>query len=303
MISDQQDSYPLLAGPNVVPVLAPSQADLPLLPTTTVDEKVPVQPLKRRAEIERVRVWGTDFGYLTMPKVMGLADEIVQLRKPEYFVTANLNYLMLVEDCPRLEDVNERAAAILADGQPIVTRSQFGPVPLPCRVTGADMVVELARLAATRGYRVFFLGGAPGVAQAAADHLQREFPTLEVAGCLAPPFRTLTSAEHADMLRSIRDAGTDILLVAFGQPKGEIWIYNNLLELGVPLSVQIGASFDFLAGTARRSPQLWQKFGCEWLYRALSDPMRLVPRYSRNALFLVRRILADLVGRCEGHDR
>jgi N-acetylglucosaminyldiphosphoundecaprenol N-acetyl-beta-D-mannosaminyltransferase len=159
------------------------------------------------------------------------------------------------------------------------------------------LIVELARLSADKGYRMFFLGAAPGVAQGAAAELSRRFPELQVAGCCSPPFRPLTAAEHSELLATIRLARTDILLVAFGQPKGELWIYDNLSELQVPLSIQLGASFDFLAGTSRRAPAVWQWLGAEWLYRALSDPRRLGPRYANNLLFLAKRKLADCFGR------
>ncbi|MEO8272193.1 MAG: WecB/TagA/CpsF family glycosyltransferase, partial [Aureliella sp.] len=149
------------------------------------------------------------------------------------------------------------------------------------------------RLSADKGFRMFFLGAAPGIAQAAAAELSRRFPALQVAGCCSPPFRQLTDIEQCELQSTIRTARTDILLVAFGQPKGELWIYDNLSQLRVPLSIQLGASFDFLAGTARRAPALWQWLGAEWLYRALSDPRRLGPRYARNLLFLVKRKMAD----------
>lgn len=238
-------------------------------------------------------VWGTDFAQLTMAETLELADRVVQARKPEYFVTANLNYLMLTEQYPRLVEINQRSLAVLADGQPIVRRSRRERQPLPCRVAGADLIVELAKLSAEKGYRIYMLGAAPGVAQAAADELLRRYPTMQFAGCYSPPFRPSTAAEHSEMLADIRRSGTDILLVAFGQPKGEFWIYDHLQELSVPLSIQLGASFDFLAGTARRAPAMWQRVGLEWLYRALSDPRRLVPRYWANIKFLIRQELKD----------
>jgi N-acetylglucosaminyldiphosphoundecaprenol N-acetyl-beta-D-mannosaminyltransferase len=136
------------------------------------------------------------------------------------------------------------------------------------------------------------LGAAPGVALAAAESLKERFPALKIAGTYSPPFKQLNAAEHADMVARIHAAKPDILLVAFGQPKGECWIYDNLQELNVPLSIQLGASFDFLAGTAQRAPKIWQRFACEWLYRALSDPMRLIPRYASNAWFLARKLLS-----------
>jgi N-acetylglucosaminyldiphosphoundecaprenol N-acetyl-beta-D-mannosaminyltransferase len=222
-----------------------------------------------------------------------LVDQIVQNRGPEYMITANLNYLMLVEEHPELMSVNQRCCCILADGNPIVWRSRCESNPLPCRVAGSDMIIELARLSADKGYRIFFLGGAPGVAKAAAEQLRQRFPQMQVAGTYSPPFRQLSPDEQRQMVQRIRDANTDILLVAFGQPKGEFWIHENLEQLGVPLSIQLGASFDFLAGTAKRAPLLWQRLGCEWLYRALSDPQRLFPRYGKNILFLLSHLLAD----------
>ncbi len=246
--------------------------------------------------VDKCPVWGTDFARLDMPQTVALADCVIRRRQPEYFVTANLNYLMLTDQYPRLAEVNARSIAVIADGQPIVSRSRSTATPLPCRVAGSDMIVELSRLSAERGYRVFFLGAPPGVAQKAADELCRRFTTLQVAGCYSPPFRQLTAAEHADMIAMIRSARVDLLFVAFGQPKGEFWIYDNFQDLQVPLSIQLGASFDFLAGTAHRAPAGWQRCGCEWLYRALSDPRRLGPRYARNIAFLIKRKLADWLG-------
>ncbi|MEZ6079461.1 MAG: WecB/TagA/CpsF family glycosyltransferase [Pirellulaceae bacterium] len=130
----------------------------------------------------------------------------------------------------------------------------------------------------------FFLGAAPGVAQAAAAELTRQFPALQVAGCCSPPFRQLTAAERSSCWSTIRTSRTDILLVAFGQPKGELWDPRQPVRTPRTAEYSVGASFDFLAGTARRAPAVWQ-----WLGRRmalpLSDPRRLGPRYARNLLF------------------
>lgn len=239
-------------------------------------------------------VWGTQFASLTMQQVVDLADRIVRRGVPEYFVTANLNYLMLTEQHPRLAEINRASAAVIADGHPIVLRSRCSESPLPGRVAGSDLIIELSRLAAANGYRMFFLGAAPGVAQAAADRLKERFPDLQIAGCCSPPFRQLSTTEHDQLLQEIRQSRPDILLVAFGQPKGETWIADHRRQLGVPLSIQLGASFDFLAGTARRAPRGWQRCGCEWLYRALSDPRRLAPRYAMNVLYLLKLLIRDV---------
>ncbi len=281
------NSASFVLAPTAIPIVNPTLA--PEATSAVVTSLSEPQALA----VDKCKVWGTDFARLDMPQTLDLTEQIIQRGHPEYFVTANLNYLMLTEQYPRLAEVNARSAAVIADGQPIVSRSRATAKPLPCRVAGSDMIVELARLSAGKGFRMFFLGAAPGVAQAAAAELTRRFPALQVAGCYSPPFRQLTATEHSELMSTIRAARTDILLVAFGQPKGELWIYDNLTELDVPLSIQLGASFDFLAGTARRAPAVWQWLGAEWLYRALSNPRRLGPRYARNLLFLGRRKMAD----------
>jgi N-acetylglucosaminyldiphosphoundecaprenol N-acetyl-beta-D-mannosaminyltransferase len=114
-------------------------------------------------------------------------------------------------------------------------------------------------------------------------------------GVDSPPFRPLSAAEQQAQLDRIRAASPDILLVAFGQPKGERWIHQHLETLQVPVSIQIGASFDFVAGTAQRAPVAYQRCGCEWAYRMLKDPRRLVPRYAGNALFLARQLVREAI--------
>lgn len=243
---------------------------------------------------ETTRIWGLDFAILDTEQVVQRADKIIENRDCRFFVTANLNYLMLSDKRRSMTAVNEAADAIIADGNPIVYRSRLSATPLPCRVAGSDLIVELARLASDRGYRIYFLGAAPGVAQKASDKLMEMFPKLQIAGCDSPPFRTLSEAESEEMRQKIRQSQADILLVAFGQPKGEQWIFENHELLNVPLSIQLGASFDFLAGTAKRAPEFWQKIGCEWLYRTLREPRRLAPRYLQNIAFLAQCILRDL---------
>src|SRR5204862_860380 len=137
--------------------------------------------------------------------------------KPRYFITANLHYAMLTATDPRLPPVNEAAAFIVADGMPLVWASRWRAAQLPERVAGSDLVPALCERASQRGYRVFFLGGAPGVGAEAARRLSARFPGLQVAGVESPPFRALSAEENAVLVARIRDARPDILLVAFGQ--------------------------------------------------------------------------------------
>lgn len=224
-----------------------------------------------------------------MDQAIDAVAVMIAERKPRYLITANLNYAMLVADQPQLRAVTDDAAMILADGQPIVWRSWIGGADqrLPCRVAGSDMVFRLAQRADQHGWRIYFLGAEPGVAQAAAEELKRRYPGMVVAGVHSPPYRPLSDEEAQQQLDNIRQAQPDILLVAFGQPKGEQWIHQHYRQLGVPVSIQIGASFDFAAGRVERAPRWMQRSGLEWVHRMFSDPRRLLPRYGNNFRFLV----------------
>jgi N-acetylglucosaminyldiphosphoundecaprenol N-acetyl-beta-D-mannosaminyltransferase len=241
-----------------------------------------------------IRIWGLPMAPITRPGAVEAVDRLIAARRPSYFITANAHYAMVSDADPTMRPINESAAFILADGAPLVWASRWRRTPLPERVAGSDLIYDLCSQAAGRGDRVFFLGGPPGVAQAAADRLQGRHPGLIVAGVACPPFRPLSDAEEAALIAQIRDARPALLFVAFGQPKGERWIREHLDELGVPACVQVGASFEFVAGRVRRAPRWVQRIGMEWAWRIGTDPLRLGPRYARNAAFLLRMALGDL---------
>jgi N-acetylglucosaminyldiphosphoundecaprenol N-acetyl-beta-D-mannosaminyltransferase len=120
------------------------------------------------------------------------------------------------------------------------------------------------------------------------------FPGLQIAGVESPPYRELSAEEQAQLVERIRNARADLLFVAFGQPKGELWLAEHCQALGVPVSAQIGATLDFLAGRVPRAPRWIQRIGLEWVYRLYQEPKRLALRYGSNILFMVRMLAKDL---------
>jgi N-acetylglucosaminyldiphosphoundecaprenol N-acetyl-beta-D-mannosaminyltransferase len=240
-----------------------------------------------------VWIWGVPFTPLTFQQTLDQVGRLIEIGEPAYFITANLHYAMLCHQDPRLAAVNEGAAFVLADGMPIVWASRRRPRPLPERVAGSDLVPALCERAALCGWRVFLLGGVSGVGEEAARRLCERFPQLQIAGVEAPPFRERSAEEEAQLVARIRAAKPDILFVAFGQPKGEIWLAQHYRDLGVPACAQIGASLDFVAGRVSRAPRWMQRIGLEWAYRLFREPLRLAGRYTRNALFLLRMLVRD----------
>ena len=252
----------------------------------------PTQPRVR--SLEPIWIWGVPFTPVSMAETVQAIERLIEARRPSYVITANVHYAMLSQENSDLGAINEKAALILADGAPLVWASRWQGRPLPERVAGADLIFELSALAARDGYRLFLLGGADGVAELAAQRLRQRYPGLQIAGTACPPFRELTPEEEAALINGINESKADILLVAFGQPKGERWIVRHLGRLTVPVSVQIGASLDFAADRVRRAPRWMQKCGLEWSFRLGLEPRRLVGRYSRNALFIARMTAQDL---------
>lgn len=270
----------------------------PLAPPAVVvqpaaEAAAPARHRYERGEVSKV--WNISFDRVAMDGAVKAITEMIADGTPRYVITANLNYAMLAAEDPQLSPVTANASLVLADGQPIVWRSRLAGAAsaLPCRVTGSELIYRLASKASKLGWRIYFLGAEPGVAQACADRLVERYPGLQVAGVQSPPYRELSAEETRRQHDQIRATKPDILLVAFGQPKGEKWVYENYRSLGVPVSIQVGASFDFVAGKAKRAPKVWQRLGMEWAHRMLSDPLRLAPRYYRNARFLAISLMQD----------
>ena len=241
-------------------------------------------------------VWGLPLSPMTRAEAAGAVMRLIENGRPSYFITANVHYAMLSAERPEVRAVNEGAAFLLADGAPLVWASRRTATPLPERVAGSDLIYDLAEHAARLGRSIYLMGGGEGIADEAARKLQALYPGLRIAGTACPTPEALAGEGLAGVIAAIRAARPDLLLVALGQPKGELWVAANLERLGVPVAVQVGATLDFVAGRVRRAPRFFQKTGLEWAYRIYTEPARLAPRYARNALFLAGRIARDLLG-------
>jgi N-acetylglucosaminyldiphosphoundecaprenol N-acetyl-beta-D-mannosaminyltransferase len=160
---------------------------------------------------------------------------------------------------------------VVPDGIGLVWASRWLGRPLRQRVSGSDLVPRLAALAAARGWSIFLLGAAPGVAGVAAAKLRAANPTLRIAGTYAG---SPSPDEEEAIVARIRAAAPQMLFVAYGAPAQDLWIARNLARLGVPVAIGVGGTLDFIAGTRRRAPAWVQRVGLEWLYRLWQEPRR-----------------------------
>ncbi len=224
-------------------------------------------------------VLGVPFAHLTIAEAIADMERMVASRQPHYVVTANVDFVVQSLEDEELRRILLEADRVVCDGTPLIWASQMLGNPLPERVAGADLVPLLLGLSARKGYRVFFLGGEPEVAGRAIENAKVAYPGVNICGHYSPPFKPLLEMDHEEIIRQVRAAQPDFLFVSFGCPKAEKWISMHHRNLGVPVSIGVGGTIDFLAGRVKRAPQWMQRAGLEWMYRLGQEPRRLYRRY------------------------
>ncbi|MET0147162.1 MAG: WecB/TagA/CpsF family glycosyltransferase [Ilumatobacteraceae bacterium] len=195
--------------------------------------------------------------------------------------TVNVDFVVNAASDPMLLEVLQRSDMTIPDGMPLVWASRWLGCPLRARTTGIDLLPAVAERAAADGHRIVFFGGAPGVADRAADILRQRFAGVSIDVVAAPNVAPDGSMDP-EVLPALAACGADIVCVALGNPKQEHWIARHGEAVGAPVAIGIGGSLDFLTGVTRRAPAWMQRSGLEWLHRAVSEPRRLIGRYARD---------------------
>jgi N-acetylglucosaminyldiphosphoundecaprenol N-acetyl-beta-D-mannosaminyltransferase len=208
---------------------------------------------------------------LTMDSAVEQIAACIKERRTCQVVTANSEIIYAAAHDPGLFLVLHDAGLVTADGMGVVLASRLMGQPLAERVAGYDLMHELAARAERAGWRFFLLGAKPEVVAGAARRLRQLYPAISIAGYHDGYF----SSERNDLvLDEIKQSKADILLVAMGAPKQDMWLHEHLAATGVPIGIGIGGSLDILAGTAQRAPLWMQRAGLEWLFRLTKEPKR-----------------------------
>jgi N-acetylglucosaminyldiphosphoundecaprenol N-acetyl-beta-D-mannosaminyltransferase len=220
-----------------------------------------------------------------------IAQQVVKLAlrgSPALVVTPNADHVVRLETNGELREAYAKAALVTPDGMPVVWASRWLGTPVKERVAGSDLMPRLCEIAAKTGLKVFLLGGAEGVADRAANNLVQSYPGLAVAGTLCPPpgFER-DAARNAEIVRTIRESGADLVFVCLGSPKQDVWASKHLSQFDKGVFLGVGAAIDFCAGTMRRAPAWMQRAGLEWMYRVVQEPRRLIGRYTKDLYFFV----------------
>jgi N-acetylglucosaminyldiphosphoundecaprenol N-acetyl-beta-D-mannosaminyltransferase len=220
---------------------------------------------------DSVRILGVRIDAITFDGMLDRIGEWIGEGGPHQICTVNPEFVMEARRNRAFAEVLEAADLCIADGVGLLWAARRQGKALPERVTGSDGVPLIAQRAAERGWRLYLLGAGPGVAEAAGMELQRRCPGLKVAGAYGG---TPSDAEAPDIITRIRAAQPDILFVAYGAPKQDLWIAKHGAQTGAPVMMGVGGSLDFIVGAQKRAPKWVRRINLEWLYRLITQPWR-----------------------------
>jgi len=202
---------------------------------------------------------------------------------PHHVCTINPEFMMIAQRDVNFFNILTRADLCVPDGVGLLWAAKYLGHPLPERVTGSDGVPKIAARAAEKGWRLFFLGAAPGIAEKAAEILRARHPGLQIVGTYSG---SPAPDEEDEIVARVNEAQADILFVAYGAPEQDKWIARNLPRLRVKMAMGVGGAFDFIAGIVPRAPLWMQRMGLEWLFRLYLQPWRF-KRMLRLPLFVL----------------
>ena len=217
---------------------------------------------------------------VTMDEAVKNIEAMIASEKKSYVVAINVDVVMKIENDPYLKEITDKSDMVLVDGTPLVWISKAHKNPVKEKVSGSDLVPQLCKTAAEKGYTVFILGGKDGVALQAKAKLEKDFPGIRIVGAYAPPFGFEKNEEELAKTNALISAAKpDLLIACLGCPKQEKFIYENIDKYDARVSVCAGATVDFLAGNVKRAPKWMSDHGLEWFYRFTQEPGRLFKRY------------------------
>ncbi|MEQ8176355.1 MAG: WecB/TagA/CpsF family glycosyltransferase [Syntrophomonadaceae bacterium] len=229
----------------------------------------------------KAEILGCNIDIINSQQALEKIHEIILSQKGGQVITLNAEIAYQAQKDENLRIVINGADLVTPDGIGIIWGGRQLGYDFPERVTGIDLMASLCRKAADMGWKVYLFGAAPGVAEAAAESLVKQYPGLVVVGCRDGYFK---DDESAGIAREIASLQPDILFVALGAPKQEYWIKEQQEAMKIPLCIGVGGSFDVIAGVKNRAPEWAIRLNLEWLYRLLAEPSRwkrqlALPRY------------------------
>jgi N-acetylglucosaminyldiphosphoundecaprenol N-acetyl-beta-D-mannosaminyltransferase len=232
--------------------------------------------------LNSIHLLGMRIDRVSMEETLRLVEHFIDEGGPHHIVTADASMVVTYTQEPEFARIVDVSDLVTPDGAGILWASRYQGTPVQHKVSGVDLAAHCCALSAEKGWRIFFFGAAPGIAEEAHARMLARYPDARLVGFRDGFFKP---EDEPKVVEQIRAARPDILLVALGIPKQEKFIARHRAELGVPVMIGVGGTLDVFSGTVRRAPVWMQNTGLEWLYRLASNPkkiskVRLLPQFA-----------------------
>jgi len=221
----------------------------------------------------RIAVLNVMIDVVTMKEAVDRVEQFIDEKKPHLVVTPNAEMIMMANDDKSLAHIINNADLVVPDGAGVVWAARYNNNIMPERVAGYDLVQNLLVVAAARKYRIYMLGGAPGIVDKARLIAEQRFPGVQIMGSRHGFF---AKKDEPEIINQIRACRPDILLVALGVPRQEKWLAEYITQIEASVAIGVGGTFDVMAGIVERAPLWMQNANLEWLYRLISEPKRAI---------------------------
>lgn len=239
----------------------------------------------------RIDFLGVPIDSLDMQEALQRVDNFVASGEPHQILVANVNKLWQIRHDPGLAKIAQQANLVIPERILVVASGLLG-TRLKSDVCGVAIAKQLLPHCEKVGHSIFFLGARPAVVETLIQRVRRDYPKLRVAGYHHGYFLP----DHDEALQMIiRKAKPDVLLVSLGSPRQEYWIRDRISEIGVPVSIGVGGTFDVLAGIKKDAPKWVRKCAIECFYRLVQDPKNLWKRYSITIPWFLGTILRESI--------
>jgi len=234
------------------------------------------------SEIDTVNILGVPIAAINIKDAISQILEWVHTNRKIYITVTGVHGIMESQYDGRIKNIHKEAGMCVPDGMPTVWIGKFYGHKNIRRVYGPDLMLEIMRISAVKGYTHFFYGGKQGVPELLKKKLLSQLPGLKIVGTFSPPFRLMNENEEIELQKQINRLSPDIIWVGLSTPKQEKWMADNIKKLNTRVMIGVGAAFDFHAGVVKQAPSWMQRIGLEWLFRLCVEPRRLWKRYLKN---------------------
>ncbi len=229
--------------------------------------------------VARVEILGVQISAVNRAGALEYLEDLVASNRREYVCVTGVHGVIESQDDAELKTIHNSAGMVTPDGMPMVWCGRYAGMSSMARVCGRDLMLDVMYASEKRGWRHYFYGAAPGVAEELGQRMKRLYPGIEVVGAFSPPYRELEPVEIDEVASMINTAQPDIVWVGLSTPKQERWMHRFRDFLDAPVLIGVGAAFDMHTGRVPEAPLWMQRAGLEWLFRLLTEPKRLWRRY------------------------